>query len=56
MSTIKIELPPVKHNRRAVMRGFSRYTIHRENKVTIITIQIGDETIIITVPPVRALT
>ena len=51
MSTVKIKLSPVKHNRRAVLRGMSRYTIRRENKVTIITIQIGNETLIVEVPP-----
>jgi hypothetical protein len=51
MSTIEIKLPPVKHNLRAALRGMSGYTIHRENKITIVTIKIGDETIILKVPP-----
>ncbi|HTG16615.1 MAG TPA: hypothetical protein VK747_15305 [Blastocatellia bacterium] len=36
---------------REALRGLSNYTIRRESGFTIITIQIGDETIVIRVPP-----
>jgi len=51
MPTLKLELPPVKHNLRVVLRGMRDYSIHRENGITILTIRIGNETIIIEVPP-----
>lgn len=51
MFKIKIKLDPVKHNRRAVLQAIRDCTIHCENAITILTIQIGSETIIIKVPP-----
>jgi len=51
VAEIHIDLPPTKNNRGAVLRGLSNYRVQRENGFTIITIQIGDETIIIRVPP-----
>jgi hypothetical protein len=50
-STREIKLCPVKNNRHLTLRGMQNYEIRRENRIMIIEIHIGDETIIIKVPP-----
>ena len=51
MSRIEINLRPGKSGLREALRGLSNYTIRRENGFRIITIKIGDATIIVWVPP-----
>ena len=51
VSTIRLKLSPVKHNFHAASHGLSSCTIRRDNRITIITIQINNVTIIIEVPP-----
>lgn len=51
LTTHDINLCPVKDNRRVALRGMRDYKIRRENRVVIVEIHIGDETIIIKVPP-----
>jgi hypothetical protein len=50
-TTREINLYPIEDNRGAVVRGMRACTIRRDNKTMIIEIRIGDQTVIIKVPP-----
>jgi hypothetical protein len=51
MPIIKVSLHPVKHNFRTVIRAVKNCKIRRENKVAIVEIKIGSQTIRVEVPP-----
>lgn len=53
MSRIEINLHPGMNNFRAAVRALSRSTIRRENGCTIITLEIGNETVVIRLPPLK---
>jgi hypothetical protein len=51
VSTIRLELPPVKRNVHGATRALPSYTIERRKRTTIITIRINGLTITVEVPP-----
>lgn len=51
MERIEIKLPHAKNRFRAALRGLASATIHRENRLLIITIIIGGVTIVFKLPP-----
>ena len=51
MCRIEINLPNVKNRLRAALRGLTSATIHRENRVVIVTVIIGSVTLVFKLPP-----